>query len=240
MERSADIGDLASALAKAQGEMKLPGKNREVKVSMKSGGQYKFEYTTLDHMIEHVRPHLTKHGLWFIQTVANDNGKSVLDTTLTHSSGQWVTGRMPLVVGGGDNANQAFGSALTYMRRYALAAMLGIASEEDDDGNAAEGNSIAERRDRAANGNHAPQPSPPAPAKRSVAPPPEGEAQRWAKQAMADVAQLKREGDIRRWEDHPTNVDNLLRLKAVSPGLHREVTSAIAERYGALSTMNAG
>lgn len=84
-----------------------------------------------------------------------------------------------------------------------------------------------------ANGHAAPQ----EPAKRPVASKPEDEARKWLATAKADIAKFSKAGELRRWEDHPTNVDNLLRLKAVSPDLHREMNQAIEERYAALSTI---
>jgi hypothetical protein len=132
------IGALATALAKAQAGMVNPPRNREVEVKTKSGGSYKFKYATLDAIIDAIRKPLTDNGLWFTQTLENGDGKYRLVTTLLHSSGQSLRSETPLLLQ--DAGNQAFGSALTYMRRYALTAMLGVAADEDDDGNAADGN----------------------------------------------------------------------------------------------------
>jgi hypothetical protein len=65
-------------------------------------------------------------------------------TTLVHKSGEWIRGRLRIGTEGqnrGTNANQALGSSITYMRRYGLAAMLGMTVEEDDDGAASGYNS---------------------------------------------------------------------------------------------------
>lgn len=232
--QSEQIDKLATALAKAQGEMRLPGKNREVTVKLKDNkGQYKFEYTTLDHMIEHVRPHLTSNGLWFVQTIGSDSGKSVLVTTLTHSSGQWISGLAPLITGGGENAAQAFGSSLTYMRRYALAAMLGIASEEDDDANAADGNTIAEKRERPpANGNGHTKPA--EPAKRPVAGKPEDEATKWAAWATDYVnKQIKTPSALRKWEQ--ANESGLTNLKLLDRAAWSDLNMLLEERHNALT-----
>lgn len=136
MQQSEQIGELVGALAKAQGEITNPEKNREVTVKGKTKAgdpmTYKFKYATFDNIIDHVRTPLTKNGLWFTQTLQNGDGKYKLLTTLFHSSGQYLQSETPLLVSGADN--QAFGSALTYMRRYALSALLGIAADDDDDG----------------------------------------------------------------------------------------------------------
>lgn len=145
--QSEQIDKLAAALAEAQKEITSPPRNREVEVfSKRTNSKYKFKYATLDAIIEHVRPALTKNGLWFVQTLANGDGKYRLVTTLTHASGQWISGETPILAESTDN--QAFGSALTYMKRYALSAILGIAADEDDDANAADGNTVEDSRDR--------------------------------------------------------------------------------------------
>lgn len=156
--KSANIGALTEALAKAQAVMTSPSRNREVTVARKSGGSYKFKYATLDHILESVRKPLTDNGLWFTQTLANGDGKYRLVTTLMHTSGEWVESEQPLFLT--DQSNQAFGSALTYAKRYALAGMLGIAADEDDDANHADGNTVKESTDRKA----APKPTGNAPA----------------------------------------------------------------------------
>ena len=102
---------------------------------MKSGGEYEFSYAPLDSILEKVRPVLQKNGIWFVQFTEGHH----LLTRLIHVSGEWMeSGQMPLMAGS-SNA-QDFGSAITYAKRYSLSAMLGIASEDDDDGNRAVGN----------------------------------------------------------------------------------------------------
>jgi len=136
---AAPIDKIAAALAKAAGDIISPPRNREVSVrgETKSGTpfNYKFKYATLDSIIDVIRKPLSDNGLWFMQTIDG----AWLVTTLLHSSGQKLESRIPLVKGK-DEGPQALGSALTYAKRYGLCALLGIASDEDDDANAAEGN----------------------------------------------------------------------------------------------------
>jgi len=139
MNQSEHINEIATALAKAQGEIKNPQKNKEVKVSTKTGGSYKFEYADLTAIIDAVKGPLSANGLSYIQTLAADGEKFRLHTRLLHSSGQWLESVTPLFVDGA--TSQAFGSALTFMKRYALASMLGVAADSDDDANSADGNS---------------------------------------------------------------------------------------------------
>lgn len=145
--QSETIGKLAEALAKAQAVIENPAKNREVEVRMKTGGSYKFSYTTLDEILRTVRDPLTSNGLWFVQGLAlSDDGKYRLMTRLLHSSGEWIESETPLFVG--EQSNQAFGSAVTYAKRYALSAMLGIAADEDDDANSADGHGVTGKADK--------------------------------------------------------------------------------------------
>lgn len=93
---------------------------------------FKSKYATLDNTLETVKEPLKDAGLSFAQFPSGENG---LSTILMHESGEWIedTFTIPLA----KNDPQGAGSALTYMRRYALGAILGLATETDDDGNSA-------------------------------------------------------------------------------------------------------
>ncbi|SRR6266581_19698 len=94
-----------------------------------------YRYTSLDKLIEETRPILTKHGLSISQWpsyVAFGGGlRPTLMTKIQHTSGEYLDERCPLYVT--DKTMQGLGAAITYARRYAWAAALGIASEEDTD-----------------------------------------------------------------------------------------------------------
>ena len=120
-----NLGPLAAALAKAQAE--FPPIIRDKEVDSRS---YKFKYAPLDKIIEAVRPALSKNGLAITQLLDGQD----LVTMLLHESGGFLMGSVPL---SHEGTVQQFGSAITYLRRYALQALLGIAAEEDDDGDAA-------------------------------------------------------------------------------------------------------
>ena len=138
---------LVAALAKAQSVITAPARNRVVTVRTRTGGSYTFRYATLDHIIEGIRKPLTDNGLWFTQIIERDeDGKYRLVTRLLHESGEAIESHTPLLVE--DKGNQAFGSSLTYMRRYALTALLGIAADEDDDGNSGDGHTVEAMRKR--------------------------------------------------------------------------------------------
>lgn len=144
MRTSESISELATALSAAQGEFTSPERNREVKVTTKAGGEYRFWYSTLDCVMDMARPILAKHGLAVTQPPTVKDGAVVVLTRLMHSSGQYQEEEIAVVPE--EFGPQQIGSAVTYMKRYAYCGMLGIASDEDDDGNAASGNQVQESR----------------------------------------------------------------------------------------------
>lgn len=160
------IGEFAEAFAKAQAAMTNPGRNRPVEVKTKDGGKYGFAYATFDAILEVARPALAANGIGYVQAPVFDGRELVLMTTLIHASGQWLEVPMPII---GQWSNpQAFGSALTYAKRYGFCAAVGIApQEDDDDGAAAAGSQI--RDARTASSGRATQPA------RGPAVPPEGQ-----------------------------------------------------------------
>jgi hypothetical protein len=133
------MSELAKALAKAQSEFPAIERSKDVRVQTKTGGSYTFAYAPLDAILNTVRPVLSANGLAVSQLLANVNGTPALKTMLMHEGGEVIQDSCPLPTNGSTSA-QEFGSLVTYMRRYALVAVLGIATEEDDDGNHASGN----------------------------------------------------------------------------------------------------
>lgn len=129
MNQSQEIKDLCEALSKAQGEFKVAHKS-------KANPFFKSTYADLEAVVDACRPSLTKHGLSFIQMTKPLDGLLVLVTRIMHSSGQWIEGEYPVKIQKDDP--QGYGAAVTYSRRYALAAALGVvSSDEDDDAEAA-------------------------------------------------------------------------------------------------------
>lgn len=145
--RSSDqIVELATALAKAQGVMRHPGKNKVAKVPTKTGGSYSYNYADLADVLDAVRGPFAANGLSVVQVPFNRSADVVgICTRIMHSSGQWIEGTLYMPCA--DSKPQTIGSAITYGRRYAISPMAGIASDDDDDGNAAQGHdSTTERR----------------------------------------------------------------------------------------------
>ena len=128
-EMSTEIHELAKALAGAQSEIQAAAKG-------KVNPHFNSRYADLASVWEAVRAPLTKHGLSVVQLPLSDGDRVGVSTTLLHQSGQWLRGTL---WGKPDKPGpQALVSCVTYFRRTALAAVAGVAPD-DDDGNAAEG-----------------------------------------------------------------------------------------------------
>jgi hypothetical protein len=132
MIKSEQINELAAALSKAQSVIKGAVKDA-------NNPFFKSQYADLTSVWDACREALTKNGLSVIQCPEqSDPGGIAIETTLLHSSGQFITSRYVMPVKNSTDA-QAVGSAITYARRYALSAMVGVAPADDDDSNNAAG-----------------------------------------------------------------------------------------------------
>jgi hypothetical protein len=126
MNRSEQINELAGALAKAQGELDSAGK---------SSRGHGYNYSDLATVIATAKPVLAKHGLSISQLVNESDVEKVSVTTmLLHASGQFLssTGTIKIPEMRGVNDTQKAGAALSYLRRYSLQSILGMASEDND------------------------------------------------------------------------------------------------------------
>lgn len=125
MEKSSTIIEIAKALSKFQSIVKPAIKNGE-------NPFFHSKYATLDDVLETIHEPLEKTGLSFSQF---PTGEDSLTTILMHTSGEFLQSTAKMSPK--DETPQGQGSAITYMRRYALSAILGIATEDDDDANKA-------------------------------------------------------------------------------------------------------
>ena len=153
MKRSDDIMELATALSAAQGEIVNPEKNAVNPYF--SNANKTARYADLAEVLKVVRPAFSKNGLSFIQLPSIAENSASVETVLMHKSGQFIseiisspvppkkdkeTGAvLPLTA-------QSIGSVITYLRRYAIAAFAGVA-QEDDDGNAATGVKVEDKKE---------------------------------------------------------------------------------------------
>ena len=123
---SAELGELATALAKAQGEIKDAEKLSE-------NSFLDATFADLSSNLKEIRPVLSKHGLSFVQFPSQEHeGHVTLTTRLLHASGQWLQDSMTMPVQA-KNAAQGSGVVISYMRRYVIAAVVGV-SQVDPDG----------------------------------------------------------------------------------------------------------
>ncbi len=130
MQKSETIGELAKALCKVQAGLKPALKDSQ-------NPYFKSSYADLNSVWDACRELLTSNGLAVAQmNLPTENGV-IVETMLMHTSGEWISGELFLPLAKHDP--QGVGSALTYGRRYGLAAMVGIVADVDDDGNHASG-----------------------------------------------------------------------------------------------------
>lgn len=133
---------LAGALAKAIPNM-LPLVRNCISHYAKKGpdGKLQPDYADLAACHKSASKALADQGLVVIQTVAIiDNGEAALNTQLLHSSGEWVSSVMPIKATSSDP--QKFAAAITYARRTAYCAIVGLAADDDDDGAQAQGAAV--------------------------------------------------------------------------------------------------
>ena len=166
MTRSENITDLAAAFVTARVEFLPLKKSRTANVASQKGS-YSYAYASLDDVYEAVVPALAKHGLVTLHNIETANGVIGVSTWLFHTSGQWLQ-TDPVWLPAGVSP-QATGSAISYARRYSLQATLGLAAEDDDDGQSAADAKPAAKaaakdsRDRAPRAAIPPAPSTPTP-----------------------------------------------------------------------------
>jgi hypothetical protein len=129
MKTSESIAALSASLAKAQGEMSHALKDR-------TNPHFKADYATLASVIDAARVPLSRHQLCVVQGLAGGPAGLVVTTRLAHESGEWIEDELTVPLGKSDA--QGIGSAATYGRRYAYAAMVGIAQVDDDGESAAQ------------------------------------------------------------------------------------------------------
>lgn len=132
LEHSEQINELAAALVKAQAAFVAVAKAKTATVEMKNGGKYSYKYSDLADAWDVARKPLSDNGLSVIQSPAQlERGVCSVTTMLLHASGQWV--KSTLSLDARDATPQSIGSVITYARRYGLASMIGLVTDDDTD-----------------------------------------------------------------------------------------------------------
>jgi hypothetical protein len=127
MQQSESIDQLSTALSKAQGEIQAAIKD-------KTNPHFRNNFASLQSVIDSLKGPFSKNGLSITQAPGQSEHGWILESQIMHASGQWIRCTFPLLVE--KNTSQAFGSALSYARRYTLSSLSGTASDDvsDDDG----------------------------------------------------------------------------------------------------------
>jgi hypothetical protein len=128
MKTSETLSKISAALLAAQKQIKFAAKDAK-------NPAFRSTYADLPSVIDAIKPALNEAGIVFVQTMSpSESGFLAITTRLMHESGEWIedTATIPLQ----KNDPQGYGSAVTYGRRYGLAAITGL-YQDDDDGNAA-------------------------------------------------------------------------------------------------------
>lgn len=213
MRTSEQLNDLATALANAQGKMSNATLN-------KINPHFKSKYADLAAIRDAVTLPLASEGISVVQLVGSDEHGAFLTTRLMHKSGQWVESVHPLPA---TAKPQEFGSALTYARRYSLAAICGISAEEDDDANGASEPMNTAR-----------------PVQHRTAAPKNGDDDAltaWVKGAHEALAKIKTASAYEAW--HAKSGKALDKLKAVAPAEYERLTdkmSVVMDSFNVLAT----
>ena len=129
MNKSESIVNLSKALAAAQGEMPA--------IKFDSTNPFlKNKFASLGAVIDGTRPILAKHGLSVTHFPFGEGGVIGVEVILMHNSGEWISNSVSMEIGEekGKSSAQVAGSIITYLRRYTLASILGVYSDEDGDG----------------------------------------------------------------------------------------------------------
>jgi hypothetical protein len=124
---STEISEIAKALSKVQSVLEGASKSSV-------NPHFKSKYSDLRSIWDSLRDILPENGLSVTQIMSPIDGRDYMITMLMHTSGQWIKSVLPLMIE--KVTSQGLGSAISYSRRYALAAIVGV-YQEDDDGNAA-------------------------------------------------------------------------------------------------------
>lgn len=138
---SDEIIEIAKALGKAQSEM-------EGAQTDGINPHYSSKYATLRSVVKALLKPFSDNEITYLQREVYVDGQMYFETRLIHSSGQWFASFSPMELNFKGNIMHQYGSSLTYLRRFGLCTITGLAPAEDDDGNTSEGAvSVSEKKE---------------------------------------------------------------------------------------------
>ena len=136
---SPSVAQVCAALAIAQGKFRAPKRTKTATVRPRDGGAgYTFSYAPLEEIIDAVKDALAEAGLARFQSLIHSPDGDYVRTVIWHASGEFLSGDYPVMYS--KEGAQAYAGGVTYAKRNGLAMVLGLAPEDDDDANVAEGN----------------------------------------------------------------------------------------------------
>ena len=127
--RSSNFGNLAKGLGALQAAVSNPVRDKQVEITTKTGHKYRFKYADLASCLDVIRPLLAANGLCILQSCSLIDARAVCVTELLHTSGEFWRSELAFP-GSGDIKDLA--GTFTYLRRYSLCPILGLAPEDDD------------------------------------------------------------------------------------------------------------
>lgn len=144
---STNCAQICAALAVAQGKFRAPKRSKTATIKPRDGGVgYSFAYAPLEEVIDAVREGLAEASLSRQQYLIHADDGYYVRTIIWHSSGEWIASDYPVIRT--KEGAQGFASGVTYARRYGLSLALGLAPEDDDDANVADGNTIVDTKQK--------------------------------------------------------------------------------------------
>jgi hypothetical protein len=160
---SSNTAQVCAALATAQAKFDNPKRSKTATVKPRDGGQgYTFDYAPLEEVVKAIKDGLAENGLSRQQYLfRGPDGVYWLRTVLWHSSGEWISGDYPVIYS--KESAQGFAGGVTYAKRQGLSLLLGLAAEDDDDGNGADANAATIQPTSQARGPQTRKPREPAP-----------------------------------------------------------------------------
>lgn len=131
MEHSPTIGAIAGALAAVQAELRGVPRDKTATIDTRKGGRYTYQYADLASVWSTIRATLATNGIAVYQAPETEDRRVTLTTMLLHSSGEWLRSTIAYPLPD-EMTPQAVGSLVTYLRRYGLAAAVGVVTDDDD------------------------------------------------------------------------------------------------------------
>lgn len=154
---SENINEIAAALSAFQGEVPTIEKKKSVEIKTKAGYLIKYNYADIADVMAAIRKPLSKNGLFVSHSIQITPQGRQIDTTVFHTSGQWLKSTMTLEH---TSDEKSLGGKITYYRRYALGSLLGLVTDDDVDCDGQGGEMVEPKHKAKSNAKGAQNPAP--------------------------------------------------------------------------------